>query len=60
MSQSGRKEWLTTESWFLALGIAHIIRTSRDEKTAVRRICRRLHLYGILIRPRELGSQPEE
>lgn len=58
MYRRRRRQWVTRESWLLAVGIAHIVRTSRDEATAVRRICRHLLLWNVQVHPRELGTLP--
>lgn len=40
--------------------IGHIIRTSRDEKTAIERICKYISIRHLKIDPSELGEMADE
>lgn len=50
--------WMSEGAILLAVGIGYIIRGSRDEKTAIERICRHLRMWDLIIDPSELGSEP--
>lgn len=51
---------VTKETMLIGLRIAYLIRDSRDEKEAIRRICRFLNHWEIPIAPGELGSARRE
>lgn len=52
------KGWMSEGAILLSVGIAYIIRGSRDEKTAIQRICRHLRIWGVIVDPGELGAEP--
>lgn len=55
-----RKIWSTPETLLFAVSVASAIKTSVDEKTAIRRICRVLSLYDFALNPEDLGTCPQD